>query len=169
MKKGFLFALTILLLVSLASCSQEGAMTSIVSVRYTLDAGTLPPELRWHEEYMISDEGVVFSRSAFQEETQVNTGSWMVEIEAGAVDALLDQLNEADLKGIERVEPADAPDGGGSESILLLDASGRSFSLDFINGVTYTGAEGVVEPVREFIHNLVLPEEAVVQYNLDGN
>lgn len=144
-------------------------MTSIVSVRYTRDTGTLLPELRWHEEYSISVDGVVFTRSAFQEETQVNVGSWQVEIDAETVEALLDKLNEVDLKGIERIEPAEVPEGGGSESILLLDAKGRSFSLDYVNGVTYTGAEGVLAMVREFVNNLVLPAEAVDQYKLNSN
>lgn len=164
-KIRFLIAV-ILILVLLSGCSTEQHMKEITQISYTSDSGALLPELQWHEEYVITDGAVTFSRNGKVAETEVNAGTWQIALDEQQTAALFKQLEAVDNAHIQRVEPQDAPDGGGSASYAVVYAGGKTFNLYFDAGVVYTNSEPLLDPINQFIQNLVLPAEAANRYNL---
>lgn len=141
-------------------------MKEITQISYTSDSGAILPELQWHEEYVITDGAVTFSRNGKVAETEVNAGTWQLAIDGQQTTALFKQLEAVDIAAIQRVEPQDAPDGGGSTSYTVVYADGKTFNLYFDVGVVYTNSEPMLEPIHRFIQNLVLPAEAANRYHL---
>jgi hypothetical protein len=164
-RSQFLIA-AIFILGLLSGCSTEQRMKDITQVSHTSDSGAILPELQWHEEYVISDGAVTFSRNGKVAETQVNAGTWQIALDGQQTAELFGQLETVDIAAIQRVEPQDAPDGGGSASYTVAYAGGKTFNLSFDAGVVYTNSEPMLEPIHRFIQNLVLPAEAANRYNL---
>ena len=164
-KIRFLIAV-ILILVLLSGCSTEQHMKEITQISYTSDSGALLPELQWHEEYVITDGAVTFSRNGKVAETEVNAGTWQIALHEQQTAELFKQLEAVNIAAIERVEPQDAPDGGGSASYAVVYAGGKTFNLYFDAGVVYTNSEPLLDPINQFIQNLVLPAEAANRYHL---
>lgn len=164
-KIRFLIAV-ILILVLLSGCSTEQHMKEITQISYTSDSGALLPELQWHEEYVITDGAVTFSRNGKVAETEVNAGTWQIALDEQQTAELFKQLEAVNIAAIERVEPQDAPDGGGSASYAVVYAGGKTFNLYFDAGVVYTNSEPLLDPINQFIQNLVLPAEAANRYHL---
>jgi len=141
-------------------------MKDITQISCTSDSGAILPELQWHEEYVISNGVVTFSRNGKVAETQINAGTWQIALDGQQTAELFKQLEAVDIAAIQRVEPQDAPDGGGSASYAVVYAGGKTFNLYFDAGVVYTNSEPMLESIHHFIQNLVLPEEAANRYNL---
>jgi hypothetical protein len=141
-------------------------MKEITQISCTSDSGAILPELQWHEEYVITDGTVTFSRYGKVAETQVNAGMWQLILDEQQTAELFKQLESVNIAAIQRVEPQDAPDGGGSASYAIAYADSKTFNLYFDAGVVYTNSEPLLEPINRFIRNLVLPAEAANRYNL---
>lgn len=157
MKSKLLVALAAIFCECLAGCKAGKAVDQIVEVRYTSSAGTILPELQWHEEIVISRGGASLRRNGRAADSEVNEGTWGVVVDAQQVSALFEQLQAVDCAALQRVEPQDAPDGGGEESYTLVYASGKRCSLWYHAGVDYTNGERIVEPVQAFLQGLALP------------
>lgn len=164
--KSQLLIAAILILGLLSGCSTEQRMKDIMQISYSSDSGAILPELQWHEEYVITDGMVTFSRNGKVAETQVNAGTWQITLDEQQTAVLFRQLEAVDIAAIQRVEPQDAPDGGGSASYTVVYAGGKTFNLHFDPGVVYTNSDPMVESIHQFIQSLVLPAEAANRYNL---
>jgi hypothetical protein len=165
-KSKLLVALATIFCECLAGCKAGKAVGQIVEIRYTSSAGAILPELQWHEEIVITRGGVSLKRNGRAPDSEVNEGTWDIAVDAQQVSALLEQLQAVDCSTIERVEPEDAPDGGGEESYTIVYASGIKCTLWYNAGVTYTNGERIVEPVQTFLQSLAYPVEAKSRYNL---
>ncbi len=141
-------------------------MEEITQISCTSDSGAILPELQWHEEYVIADGAVTFSRNGKVAETQVNAGAWQIALDEQQSAALFRQLEAVNIAAIERVEPQDAPDSGGSASYTVVYAGDKTFELYYNGGATYTNGEQMIDPINQFIQNLVLPAVAANRYNL---
>lgn len=139
-------------------------MRDISEVIYTSDAGTILPERQWHERIVIRREQVTLARNGRVAGTQVNVGRWSFAADGRAVDALFKQLETVDCAGMKRIEPADPPDGGGTESYTIVYGRGKQCVLTYDPGVTYAGGEAIVGPVKAFIRGLALPASAGNRY-----
>ena len=116
-------------------------MKDIAKVSYTSDAGTILPELQWHEQIVITKNKVSLARNGRTADTQINAGSWEIPVDAQKIAALFEQLATVDCATINRVEPDDVPDGGGTESYTIAYARGKECSLVYDPGTTYTNGE----------------------------
>jgi len=152
---------SLLIYIFLTGCETEPKMTRISQITYSSDAGTILPELQWHEEYQITPEEITFKRNGKALDTMVNEGSWSMDVDEDVLKNLFDQINGVNLSSLERIEPTDIPEGGGSESIQIKLDNGKEFDFSFTPGVRYTNEELILKPLEEFIQNLSLPLEAV--------
>lgn len=144
----------------LGGCAKGGPMKDITEVIYASTAGSILPELRWHEEFAITRGAVTLTRNGLDPETEINAGSWTFAADAAAVDALFAQLATVDCAKLKRVEPEDPTDGGPSERYTILYDRGKKCSLYYQGGNTYTGDEAVVASIDAFIRGLMLPAGA---------
>ncbi len=87
-----------------------------------------------------------------------------LSVGADAVTALFADLEETRPSRIRRVEPEDAPDGGGTERYTISYGRNRTLSLSYDPGVTYTGGEEIVDRVQAFLKELALPAKAAAQH-----
>jgi hypothetical protein len=148
----------------MAGCSQAGKMSDISRITYTIDSGTILPELQWHEAITITEQGVTLTRSGKSNDSQVNAGSWEVVADAQGIKALFDQLAGVDGSTIQRVEPQDAPDGGETQTYTIAYGRDKELSLVLDPGTTYTNGELLVDPIKDFIQALDISEEAINRY-----
>lgn len=161
MQGKWILVLIILTGVLLAGCQAEGKMKpELTRIVYTSAAGTILPELQWSEEFAITPGQVTLTRSGRTADTQVNAGSWDIAVAQQAAADLFAALGGVNCAALRRVEPQDAPDGGGTESYTLGYAGGRECVLQFDPGVTYPGSEEITAPVQAFLLQLKLPAEA---------
>lgn len=151
---------SLLFLIFLTGCETEQNMTTVNQITYSSDVGTILPELQWHEEYLITPEGITFKRNGKARDTMVNEGSWSLDVNDDVLNDLFDQLNEVNLSSLERIEPTDIPEGGGSKNIFVRMENGKEFTFSFTPGVSYTNEELILKPIEEFINSLSLPAEA---------
>ena len=149
-------------------CGTAEPMKDIAKVSYTSDAGTILPELQWHEQIVITKNKVSLARNGRTADTRINAGSWEIPVDAQKIAALFEQLAKVDCATIKRVEPDDAPDGGGAESYTIAYARGKECSLMYDPGTTYTNADLLVKPINLFIQSLTLPADAASRYQLSG-
>ena len=156
----------ILLIFFLTGCKKADKMPTISQLTYVSISGTLLPELQWHEEFIIRSDSITFTRSGNSNTSNVNTGSWQVPFDPATLSTLFETLKNVDLSKIDRIEPVDQPDGGGSDSYALTYSNGKTWSLEYTNGATYINGEWISQPVQEFIKGLQLPSEAVSRYKL---
>jgi len=145
-------------------CEAPRTMNAITRITYTSDSGSILPELQWHEEFVITADRVTLIRNGRTADTQVNAGTWEIDVSADAVTALFSDLEETRPSRIRRVEPEDAPDGGGTERYTISYGRNRTLSLSYDPGVTYTGGEEIVDRVQAFLKELALPAEAAAQH-----
>lgn len=151
----------------LEGCTTVTVVNEVVEAAYISDAGTILPELQWHEEFRISREQVTLIRRGRTKDSQVNEGLWEISIEEGLAEALFESLSELDCSKMQRIEPEDAPDGGETSRYTLIYADGKRCSLVFDPGVSYRGGEGLVELVTGFVSGLNLPAEGASRYRLE--
>jgi len=141
-------------------------MNNITQVSYTSDAGTILPELQWHEQISITRSKVSLTRNGRVADTRVNAGSWEFAADERKVQALFEQLATIDCAAIKRVAPDDPPDGGSTESYTIAYERGKECLLVYDPGTTYTNGELVVKPIQAFTRSLVLPADAAPRYAL---
>jgi hypothetical protein len=141
-------------------------MNEITQITYTSDAGTILPELQWHEQIIITRSKMSLSRNGRVADTEVNAGSWEFAADEQTVQALFEQLATIDCAALKRVAPDDPPDGGSTESYTITFARGKECSLVYDPGTTYTNGELLVKPIQTFIRSLVLPADAAPRYAL---
>ena len=141
-------------------------MNDIAQVSYTSDAGTILPELQWHEQIVITRSKVSLTRNGRVADTQINAGSWEIPVDAQKIAALFEQLATVDCSTIKRVAPDDVPDGGGTETYAIVNARGKGCSLVYDPGTTYTNGELLVKPIAVFLQSLTPPAEAASRYQL---
>lgn len=165
MKQERLVVLIALWSIFLTACKTVQNMNKISQISYTSDSGAILPELQWHEQITITPGKVTLARNGKTPDTIVNAGTWDFGVEEQKTTALFEQLEAIRCSAIERIEPQDAPDGGGAEAYTLLYADGAQCSLAYDPGTSYTNGEEVVKPVRAFIQSLSLPAEAANRYN----
>lgn len=148
----------------ITGCNKGQSMDKIIQVTCTADSGAILPELQWHEIMVITPGRVVLTRNGKVPDTQVNTGSWEIPIDEQQTAELFEKLNAVERSAIKRVEPQDAPDGGGTETFTITYESSPELSLMMDPGTTYTNAEGILLPLRAFIKDLALPAEAASRH-----
>jgi hypothetical protein len=143
-------------------------MNDISQVTTTSDSGTILPELQWHEQIVITKDKVTLIRKGRTADTQVNAGTWEFAVDAQKAAALFAQLKAVDCARIKRIEPDDVPDGGGAESYTVVYGGKKQCSLVYDPGVTYTGGELIVKPVKAFMQGLTLPADAASRYTFSA-
>ena len=161
-----LCAFLITLLLCLSACAPEPPMNRLTQITFSRDSGSILPELQLHEEYTLTRQTAAFSRSGKITATQANAGAWDLPADPAVLEALFTQIETLACAGFKRVEPADPPDGGGTQTYTLTYASGAPCTLTFNPGVTYTGSESLTQPVQHFLGALTLPAEAAAPYRL---
>jgi hypothetical protein len=149
-----------------AGCTGAEPMNNVTQVSYTSDAGTILPELQWHEQIVITKSTLSLTRNGRTADTRINAGSWEFAADEQKVKALFEQLAAVDCATIKRVAPDDVPDGGGTESYTIAYARGNVCSLVYDPGTTYTNGESLVKPIKLFIQSLILPTDAASRYVL---
>jgi hypothetical protein len=165
MKINWLFLICLSFQVFIiAGCAKKGPLI-ITSVTYTSQSGTILPELQWYEEIHITAEKAVLTRKGMTEDTQVNAGAWEIPLDESSVNMLFEQLGSVDCSRLQRVEAADAPEGGGTDSYTLTYSNGKSCNLYFDPGTTYEGSESIVDHAQDFIQGLAFPSDALLKYN----
>ena len=154
--------------VLLCSCTWEWPIArqrrSIAKVIYEASSGTVPQEHQWTEQYVISRDSIVFSRSGPREATELNSGTWEFVIDSEEIASLFDALEESDIRRIAEVTPPDPVDGGVSELYQLEYRDGEPIVLSYTEGVTYENGELVTSPVQDFVAGLAWPPGAANRY-----
>lgn len=118
------------------------------------DSGPVIPQES--EQYDISRAGVRFRRAGETAST-INAGEWEIEPDAAALTLLFERLGAVDCTAIRQILPTEVPDGGGSASYEVRYDDGSTCDVWYREGITYTGAEPLVEAVEEFLATLALP------------
>ena len=111
---------------------------------------------------MISSTGIRFQRTG-EPDSDVNVGTWNLASPAD-VAALLGRLAVLDCPRIREILPDDTPDGGGSTSYLVEYDDGTRCSVWYRDGITYSGADELIDAVDSFIASLSLPLGASGQH-----
>lgn len=117
-----------------------------------------PVAVPWSEQYTISRTGIEFRRTG-DPGSGVNAGTWVLAEFPGGPE-LFERLGSVDCAGIKEILPEDVPDGGGTTSYLVGYEDGTKCSVWFREGITYFGAEELVEAIDAFIQVLTLPSGA---------
>jgi hypothetical protein len=118
-----------------------------------------PVNPQWSEHYDISGTTVQFRRAG-EPNSPINAGVWEIEPAAAAVALLFERLGQADCSQIREILPEEAPDDGGSASYEVRYDDGSTCAVWYRDGITYAGAEPVVDAVEEFLASLALPAGA---------
>lgn len=131
---------------------------TISSIAYSITSGPILPEHRATERFVITREGVTFTRVGISADTQVLEGSWEYYVDPTLIAQLFQELEPFNCSQAVRVEPQDPPDGGFSEIYTLNYTDGSTCSLYFDPGVTYTNADQAVKSVLAFVGPLMMQE-----------
>ncbi len=166
MKRAPDILLAALICAWMVGCARGDPMREVTEIIYTSDAGTILPELQWHEQISITRQAVTLARNGRAAESRVNAGRWAFAADARGVDALFKQLEAVDCASIKRSEPADPPDGGHTERYTVVFGRGKRCELIYDPGVTYAGGEAIVGPVAAFIRGQALPAGAGNRYKI---
>ncbi len=157
-----IFGLALALLIQ-AGCEKKENAVRIVSVNYSADSGSVQPEMQWHEEILITREKAVLSRNGKTADTIVNAGSWDGRVDTQKSAEYFELLDSTHCSTIQRLEPEDIPEGGGSSSYTLTYTDGSTCVLQFDSGVTYPGSAAITGPIDELIRLVDFPREALLQ------
>lgn len=141
-------------------------MHGIALVAYSSTAGSILPELQWHEEFIITKRTITLVRKGRMPETQVNVGRWEWPADEDAVTALFALLEPLECADLRRVEPDDAPDGGHTERYSITYGQKQCCDLHYEPGVSYIGGERVVGPVQAFLRQLGIPPTIAQRYRM---
>ena len=144
----------------ITGCEKEEPMKEITQITYAKASGPIVPEMQMYESYTITRETVTLTRTGNVEDTLVNQGTWQVEFEPASATVLFETLAGVDIESIQKVEPEDIPDGGGSEYYTLTYSNGQVFSMEFTPGVTYRNGNLITQLIKELIRQIELPAEA---------
>lgn len=71
----------LLLLITLTGCMLVTKMKMIDQVIYGYNSGPILPEMQLYEQYTIFRDRVEFSRINFSNDSMVNSGIWLVQVE----------------------------------------------------------------------------------------
>lgn len=170
--RAIIIASALLFLTSCSGClptnsqssNSEGDVQTITQITIAASSGPISSELQWHEEYIITSGQITFRRSGSQANSTVNQGNWQVDISPGIIQALFSELLKVDCSGIQRIEPEEVPDGGGTVSYSVEYASQGACNLLFDPGTTYQNGVLMTQPIQAFLDELLLPSEAVNRY-----
>ena len=157
------FLIILLGMLTISGCAREEPMQELQEITYIIESGPILPEMQLREIYTITRQSVTLNRNGAVDATMVNQGTWQVEPEAQALTAIFETLTGVDLKSIQKVEPEDIPEGGGSEYFTLTFSDGKTFLMEYTPGVTYRNGSLITQPVKEFLKQLELPAEAAAQ------
>lgn len=141
-------------------------MKKIVQVTYTSSSGSILPELQWTERVSLSYAGSSITRTAKIDTSEVNAGTWNLPIDELSLKPLFSSLQELNCKKLERVEPQDTPDGGGTESFIFSYRIGTICEMTYDTGVSYGNGDLYSGLIREFVKNLSLPMGAANRYKM---
>ena len=122
----------IMLTTLLMGCNMKSQSKTISSIEYTITSGAILPEHRAHERFIITREGVTFSRIGIANNTQVQEGNWEYYVEPASVVQLFQELESFDCSRAVRVEPQDPPDGGFSEIYSLNYSDGSDLPPQYV-------------------------------------
>lgn len=163
MNKTLILVLMLGIMVTLAGCNRmtEKQLTGII---YTYHTGPVLPEAQFAEQFIISREGVEFTRNGMAENSLINSGAWQIPAEEQFIQELFDRLQLIQCKEIKRIEPVDTPDGGYTVSYEMVYVDGSRCGLMYDPGVEYIGGEAVTNPVTNFIATINLPSDAVSRF-----
>lgn len=139
-------------------------MAEIIQVEVSTESGSILPERQWHEEIMISKDGVTLLRNGKILASKVNAGTWNGIVEEKSLQDLFRALNSVDCTKIKRIEPADPPDGGGTDSYILRYEDETTCSLYFDPGTSYENGDQLVNPIHNFLQVVTFPPEALNRY-----
>jgi len=166
MKSNLLLFVLLSIFVStglLSACGLEDAMPEVSHITYTLDPGAILPEHRAQVEYLIKSDGILLSIQGRSVDTQVIEGQWKYPVDEQVVRDLFDLAAEKRCSDYKRIESPIPPDGGGSETILLSYSNGETCSLYYDPGTTYTGAEDLIESIRQIVRSLDPASAVIIQ------
>ena len=63
MKGSCLILLAAIVCASLIGCNPVETMKDVSQISYTSDAGSILPELQWHEQIVITQDRLIFTRN----------------------------------------------------------------------------------------------------------
>ncbi len=141
-------------------------MHGIDHIAYSSDAGSILPELQWHEEIVITQHTITLMRKGRVRETQVNVGRWEWLADHAEVVALFAQLESVACEDLQRIEPDSPIDGGHTECYSITYGQQQHCVLRYDPGVIYTGGERVVGPVQAFLRRLGIPPAIAQRYRV---
>lgn len=154
------------ILVFLIACNGEKEVKTIKEVRYTNSSGSILPELQWSEEYSLSIGNSVLIRKGRVENTQVNAGLWALTVDEQSLQQLFDSLKELDCTKLQRIEPVEPPDGGGTEEFTIVYENGNTCNMFYNPGVSYENGDEFAISIRKFINGIVLPDSSVDRHQI---
>jgi len=164
MKVRLFLMLAALFCSCVSGCKTVRYMEDISQVSYTSESGTIPPELQWYAQIVITRNKVTLTRNGKTADTEVNEGTWEFAVDEQKVTAFFEQLEAIDCSSIEKVEPDEPTVGGGTETYSVVYAGDETFYLRYGQGTTYTDGMLIVKPIDAFIESLALPAGAANQY-----
>ena len=139
-------------------------MKAIREIRYLNSSGSILPEMQWSEEYSLTEAEVALVRKGKIENSQVNAGSWTLSPDRQSLQELFAVLQNLDCAKVKRIDPADPPDGGGSEEFTIIYESGGTCNMRFDPGVSYENGDEYAAMIRRFFSEIELPDGAGDRY-----
>ena len=131
----------------------------LTQIDYSISSGAILPELQADETFVITPDGVTFTRTGRTADTVVEQGTWSYYVEPALIHQLFQELLPFDCSRAVRVEPEDPLDRGYSEAYTFHYTDGSSCTLHFDTGVTYHNADQAVKSVLAFVGPLMLQYE----------
>ncbi|HNR01503.1 MAG TPA: hypothetical protein PKK59_03120 [Anaerolineaceae bacterium] len=153
-KRLFICFTSIVILMFAAGCDVKSADKDIAQILYTIDSGSVLPELQAHEVYTITPGTVQLTRTGKNSNTQVFEGEWTFTTAEGLLKELFTIAESQDCSTYKRVEPGESPDGGDTITVALIYSDESECVLTYNPGVTYNGAEELMTKIREVLDNL---------------
>jgi len=154
MIKNILLCVVVAILIFAAGCNVKNPSIQVTQIIYTVDSGTILPELQAHEVYTVTPGTVTLNRKGINPNTQVFEGEWTFAADEGLLKELFTIAEGRQCSEYKRVEPADAPDGGETVTITLTYDDASECVLTINPGVSYEGAEELLGKIREVLANL---------------
>jgi hypothetical protein len=152
-------ALFLLLVTMLCACSKSGRCAGdITEVTYHITSG--PVATWWSEKYVISETGVRLTRGE-EAGSEVNAGTWELDVDPDGVALLFEQLEAVKWASIQEIQPeGPSPDGGRSRYYEVKCERDTRRALGYDEGRKYQGGEAVTKPIEDFVASLTLPDDA---------
>ena len=154
MKRKYLLTLLALACTCISGCTRVGYLDDIAWITYESESGTIPPEMQAVETVRITPEGATLTRRGKTDDTDVDEGTWVFDVDPQRVTALFEQLETIDCSTIKRLEPPEPTEGGGTRSYNIVYAGRKTFILTYGQGTTYTNGWLITQPIDAFIRGL---------------